>query len=229
MPNSTNINFNLDYYLPQKPRDNIFVLAYKNCECREIIVSIDIDNLIIGQSYTISYSSVNDTASFSPSEQTIRAAANAQKFSTIMYIDPIKTHIVKAEITGINIVASQMCVIKCGTLASCEVHEDSNIILSSYNNWEYKIDQLPIFKFVPSSTLYNDTVISVKNLPEISAKISLPKTISPLINASSDILIKGTKIGTLIYLSNFIHQNIIISSNNENYDTSIEQGVLDIK
>jgi len=225
---TTSINFNLDYYSPQKPRDNIIVLAYKNCECREIIVSLDINNLIIGQSYSINYSTLNNTASFSPTNQIIRASANSQKLSTLMRIDPTKIHIVKAEISGINITASQMCVVKCGTLSDCEVNDGSDIVLSVYNNWEYKVDQLPIFKFIPYSNQYRDTVISIGNIQEISSKIGLLKSISPLINTSSDVKILGVKIGTLVYLSNFINQSISVTSNNQKYDSSIDQGVLDL-
>lgn len=228
MPNSTNIKFNLDYYSPEKPRENIFVLAYKNCDCKEIILSIDLDNLIIGQTYTINYSSVNNTATFSPATQTIRAAANSQKFSTIMVIDPDKTHIVKAEITGINISASQMCVIKCGALVGCEINENSDIVLKNSNNWEYKIDQIPIFRFVPSSSSYNSVTLSINNLSYITSKESIIKSVSPLLNTSTDIYISSTKIGSLVYLSNFNGQNITITANNQNYQTTIKQGVLNV-
>lgn len=228
MSNSTNIKFNLDYYSPDKPRDNIFVLAYKNCDCKEIILSIDLDDLIIGQTYTINYSSVNNTASFSPSTQTIRAASNSQKFSTIMVIDPDKTHIVKAEIAGINITASQMCVIKCGSLSGCEINESSNIVLNQKNNWEYKIDQLPIFKFAPVSSLYNSVVLSVNSLSYITSKDAIMKSVSPLISTSTDIYISSTKIGSLVYLSNFNGQGVTITANNQNYQTTIKQGVLNI-
>ena len=227
MPNSTNINFNLDYYLPQKPRDNIFILAYKNCDCKEIIVSIDIDNLLVGQPYTISYSSVNNTSLFSPSEQTIRAASNAQKFSTIMYIDPTKTHIVKAEITGINIKASQMCVIKCGDLQRCEVPDGSNIVLNSRNNWEYKFNDFLIFKFIPAAG-NNSVSLSVATIPEISSPSDLKLVTIPLINASADIRIGGEKVGTIIYLTRFDKKNIALTKNSQNYNGTISPGVFDV-
>jgi hypothetical protein len=228
MPNSTSINFILDYYSPIKPRDNIFLLAYKNCDCREIILSIDINNLIIGQSYTVEYSTVNDTSSFSPSTQIVKASANYQKISTIMYIDPSKIHIVKVEVSGVNITASQMCVIKCGTLNSCEVNEKLDIVLNEYNDWEYKIDQFPIIKFVPYDSSYNDVIISIDNLEEISSTIALLEAVSPLINVSSDIKISGTKIGTLICLSNFVNQGISVTSGGIKRDSIISQGVLNL-
>ena len=141
------IKFNLDHYTPQKPGQNIFVLDHKVCQCRELVITADLDGLVIGQSYTINYSAVNNTAIFDPSTQTISAASVQQKFSTIMYLDPAKTHIVKAEISGINILASQMCVIKCGELQRCEIPDGSNIVLNSKNNWEYKIDDFFSFNW----------------------------------------------------------------------------------
>jgi hypothetical protein len=224
MPNLMNINFNLDYYSPQKPRDNIFLLANKSCECREIIVSIDLDNLIIGQSYTIVYSSVNQTAIFSPATQTIRAASNSQKFSTIAYIDPSKTHIVKAEISGINVTASQMCVIKCGDLQACEVIYGSDIVLNANNNWEYKFDDFSIFKFIPAPS--NSTVsISIPTIPEVASPSNLRLSNVPLLNSSADIKISNVKIGTLIYLTKFDNSNLTITKNGQNYIGTITPGV----
>lgn len=224
MPNSANIRYNLDHYNPQKPGDNIFVLDNKDCACREIIVSSDLENLVIGQQYTITYSSVNNTAIFSPSTQIIRAAANSQKFSTIAHIDPAKTHIVKAEISGINILASQMCVIKCGNLQGCEVPQGSDIVLNSKNNWEYRLNDFVILKFTPT-TGNSGVVLNLESIPAVSPNSDLISSSSPLITSSSDILQGGTKLGTLIYLSNFNNTTITINKNSQNYSGTITPGV----
>lgn len=218
------IKFNLDHYYPIKPSPNIFVVDNKACQCRELVVSADLDNLIIGQNYSISYSTLNNTALFDPSEQTIRAAANQQKFSTIMFLDPAKTHIVKAEISGTNILASQMCVIKCGELRGCDVPSDSNIVLNSYNNWEYRFDDFLVFKFIPMSG-HSDVVISVASLPEIAPPSNLKLLHIPLINASTDILLNNTKVGTLIYLTRFDNRSVVMTKNNQNYTGTISPGV----
>lgn len=218
------VKFNLDHYYPLKPSPNIFVVDNKACQCRELVVSADLDNLIIGQVYTITYSALNDTAMFDPAEQVIRAAAKQQKFSTIMYLDPAKTHIVKAEITGINIIASQMCVIKCGELRGCDVPSDSNIVLNSYNNWEYRFDDFLVFKFIPSSG-HSDVTMSIPSLPEISPPSNLKLLHIPLINASSDIMLNTTKVGTLIYLTRFDNKSIVMTKNSQNYTGTITPGV----
>lgn len=227
MSNIATIKFNLDHYSPQKPGQNIFVLDHKICQCRELVISADLDNLIIGQQYTINYSALNNTALFDPSTQTIRAASKQQRFSTIMYIDPSKTHIVKAEISGINILASQMCVIKCGELQRCEVPDGSNIILNANNNWEYKFDDFSIFKFIPSA---NNTGVSlsVATLPEVTTPSNLRLSNIPLINSSTDIRLSGQKIGTLIYLTRFDNSAIVVTKNNQNYNGTISPGVFDV-
>lgn len=224
MPNSVYIRYNLDHYHPQSPSDNIFILDNQDCACRELIISADLGNLIIGQQYTVSYSSINNTAIFDPSTQVIRAAANSQKFSTIAYIDPSKTHIVKAEITGINVIASQMCVIKCGNLQGCEVPEGSNIVLSSKNDWEYKLNQFIILKFVPNPG-NADVILTLSAIPSISPASDLISASSPLISSSADIMRNGVKLGTLIYLSDFNDTTIQVTKNSQNYTGTITPGV----
>jgi len=221
------IKFNLDHYAPQKPGQNIFVLDHKVCQCRELVITADLDGLIIGQSYIINYSAVNNTAIFDPSTQTISAASVQQKFSTIMYLDPAKTHIVKAEISGINILASQMCVIKCGELQRCEIPDGSNIVLNSKNNWEYKFDDFLIFKFIPVNTTDNIS-LTIPTIPEIASPANLRISNIPLINSSADIKISNVKVGTLIYLSKFDSKTISVSKNSQNYSGTITPGVFSI-
>jgi hypothetical protein len=227
MNNIASIKFNIDHYLPKKPGQNIFVLDQKVCQCRELVISSDLDNLIIGQSYTINYSTINNTAIFDPANQTIRAAAKQQRFSTIMYIDPAKTHIVKAEVTGINITASQMCVIKCGELQKCEIPDGSSIVLNSKNNWEYKFNNFLIFKFIPAAG-NNSVSLSVATIPEISSPSDLKLASIPLINASADIRLAGEKVGTIIYLTRFDKNNIVLTKNSQNYNGTISPGVFDV-
>lgn len=224
MSNTATVRFNLDHYSPQKPSQNIFVLDSKVCQCRELVLTADLDNLVVGQPYTITYSALNNTAIFDPSTQTIRAASNSQKFSTILYIDPSKTHIIKAEISGINILASQMCVVKCGELRGCEIPEGSNIVLNAKNNWEYKFDDFSIFKFIPTSS--NNTVsISIGTIPEVAQPSNLRLSNTPLLNASTDIKIGTDKIGTLIYLTRFDNRLLTLTKNNQNYTGTIAPGV----
>ena len=144
-----------------------------------------------------------------------------------MYIDPTKTHIVKAEITGINIKASQMCVIKCGDLQRCEVPDGSNIVLNSRNNWEYKFNDFLIFKFIPAAG-NNSVSLSVATIPEISSPSDLKLVTIPLINASADIRIGGEKVGTIIYLTRFDKKNIALTKNSQNYNGTISPGVFDV-
>ena len=227
MSTSASIKFNFDHYNPTKPSSNIVILDPQNCNCREIVVSVDLNNLIIGQSYNIQYSSVNNTAVFDPQNQTIRAASVDQKFSTIMYIDPSKTHIIKAEISGINILSSQMSVVKCGQLVSCEVSEDSMITLSSKNNWEYKFDNFLIFKFIPAPG-NNDVVLTIPPIPEIFPISNLRLSQMPVINSSAEIRISTTTIGQLVYLSNFNNKTIKVIKNNQNYNGLVAPGVFNI-
>lgn len=227
MSNIATVKFNLDHYSPQKPGQNIFLLDHKICQCRELVISADLDGLIIGQEYTISYSVLNNTALFDPSNQIIRAASQSQKFSTIMYLDPSKTHIIKAEISGINILASQMCVVKCGQLQGCEIPVGSNILLNSKNNWEYKFNDFAIFKFIPYGN--NTTVsLSVPTIPEVSEPANLSLSDTPLLNASTDIILSGNKIGTLIYLTKFDSSPITLTKNNQNYSGTIKPGVSNV-
>jgi hypothetical protein len=227
MSTLASVKFNFDHYNPAKPSANIIVLDTQNCNCRELVACIDLSNLIIGQSYNIQYSSVNNTAVFDPQNQTIRAASEDQKFSTIMYIDPSKTHIIKAEISGVNILSSQMSVVKCGQLVSCEVSEDSLITLSSKNNWEYKFDNFLIFKFIPTNG-NNDVILTIPPIPEIFPISNLRVSQSPVINSSSEIRISTTTIGQLIYLSNFNGKSIKAVKNSQNYTGLIAPGVFNI-
>lgn len=227
MSKIASIKFNLDHYAPQRPGQNIFVLDHKVCQCRELVITADLDGLIIGQPYTINYSVLNNTAMFDPSTQIISAASTQQKFSTIMYLDPAKTHIVKAEITGINILASQMCVIKCGELQRCEIPEGSNIVLNSKNNWEYKFNDFAIFKFIPSPG-NSTTYLSIPTIPEVSEPTNLSLSNIPLINASTDIMLNTDKIGTLIYLTKFDGSSIALNKNNQNYSGTIKPGVSNV-
>lgn len=227
MPTSASIQFNFDHYNPQKPSSNIIVLDRENCNCREIVTCVDLNDLIIGQPYNIQYSSVNNTAIFDPQNQTIRAASIDQKFSTIMYIDPSKTHIIKAEISGVNVASSQMAVVKCGQLSICEVSEDSLITLSSKNNWEYKFDNFLIFKFIPTNG-NNDVVLSIPPIPEIFPISNLRMSQLPVINSSSEVRISTTTIGQLIYLSNFSGKSIKAVKNSQNYTGLITPGVFNI-
>jgi len=227
MANTVSIKYNLSHYSPKIINDNIFILDNKYCSGRELIVSAILENLIIGQTYTISYSTANNTAIFDPAVQTIRAAANTQKFSTIAYINPTKTHIVKAEINGVNVVASQMCVIKCGSLEGCELIEDADIVLNNKNNWEYKFDDFLIFKFIPINALDN-TYLTIQTISEIASPASLKLSNTPLINSSADIKLNNVKIGTLIYLSKFDNRIISVSKNSQNYSGTITPGVFSI-
>jgi hypothetical protein len=227
MSKIASIKFNMDHYSPTKPSENIFILDNKVCQCRELVLCADLSDLIIGQSYTITYSTLNNTALFDPQVQIIRAADNNQRFSTIAYIDPSKIHIVKAEISGINILASQMCVVKCGNLSGCEIPEGSNILLSSKNNWEYKFDDFLIFKFIPVNTADNIS-LTIPTIPEIASPANLRISNIPLINSSADIQLSNVKVGTLIYLSRFDSKTISVSKNSQNYSGTITPGVFSI-
>lgn len=227
MANTVSIKYNLSHYSPKIINDNIFILDNKYCSCRELIVSVVLDNLIIGQRYIISYSTVNNTAIFDPPLQIVRAASNTQKFSTIAYIDPTKTHIVKAEINGVNVVASQMCVIKCGSLEGCESIEDANIVLSSKNNWEYRLDNITILKFKPLNAS-DDTVLVFKSIPEISPSNDIIVENSPLISSSTNIALDGNNIGLLVYLSSYNNKTFTATKSSQNYIGTISPGVCTI-
>jgi hypothetical protein len=227
MVNTASIAYNLDHYAPRKLNDNIFVLDNKYCLCRELIISVDLKNLIIGQAYSVSYSSINNTAIFDPPTQTIRASANTQKFSTIAHIDPAKTHIVKAEIAGINTIASQMCVIKCGELQNCEVVEGSDIVLNSKNNWEYKVDNITILRFEPLDLLNNIELV-FKSIPEISPNNAIIAENSPLITSSTNIILGTANIGLLVYLSLYDNKSFTASKSSQNYRGTLSPGVCTI-
>jgi hypothetical protein len=227
MANTVSIKYNLSHYSPKIINDNIFILDNKYCSCRELIVSVVLENLIIGQTYTISYSAANNTAVFDPPSQTVRAASNTQQFSTMVYIDPAKTHIVKAEINGINVVASQMCVIKCGSLEGCESIEDADIVLSSKNNWEYKLNNIIILKFNPLN-ISDDTQLVFKSIPEISPSNNIIVENSPLITSSTNVLLDTANIGLLVYLSLYDNKSFTATKSSQNYIGTISPGVCTI-
>jgi len=222
------IKFNLDHYNPKNLGQNdIFVLSNKICNCDSLILSVDLNNLIIGQPYTISYKSINNSnIVIDPSGQVINAASVSQKFSTIIKnIDTIKSNIIQADISGLNISASQMCIIKCDQIDNCAISTNYDIVLNNRNNWTYSVGNIKIAQFKPyeNNAITQITIKNTSPLPDANSLIGL---YSPIIYTSSSI----TGHGVLYYLSKFERYSGLFKLANSSTPTNknITPGVLSI-